>query len=93
MFDIELVDGKDHLGGVSTDKYDKIVKTVGLLVRLCHRIYSTNKDLIFDSGFCVFQWIIELRKLGGLQVLFIKNRFYWPPLVLSDAINDHFYTK
>ena len=65
MFDIELVDGKDRLGGVSTDKYDKIVKTVGLLVRLCHRIYSTNKDLIFDSGFCVFQWIIELRKLGG----------------------------
>ena len=53
MFDIELVDGKYNTGENPPDKYDKIGKTVGLLVHICSHIYSTGKVVIRDNGLCV----------------------------------------
>ena len=93
MLDIELVEGKDHPGDISPDEYENIGETVALLVRLCCHIYSTGKVVIIDSGFCVLQGIIKLRKLFFCASALVKKIWYWPTLVPGDAIYDHFSTK
>ena len=49
--------------------------------------------MILDSGFCVLQGVIDLRKLvGGVQVFYLKMR-YWTTLVSYDAIDDPISNK
>jgi hypothetical protein len=60
MYAIELVEGKDHPKERPKANYDDKGKTAGLLLRLCKSLFGTGKLVILDSGFCVFQAIIEL---------------------------------
>ena len=49
--------------------------------------------MIFDSGFCVLQALIELRKSGVFTGALIKKQQFWPKYVPGDMIDDHFKDK
>ena len=64
-------------------------KTCGLLLRLCVSLYCTGKVVILDSGFCVLQAIVELRKKGVYAAAVIKKRRYWPKYIPGVKIDEH----
>ena len=48
---------------------------------------------MLDSGFCVLQGIVELRKRGVFGAALIKKRRYWPKHIEGDRIKAHFEDK
>ena len=56
-------------------------------------MYTTGKIVILDSGFCVLEGLIALRKVGVFAGALIKKRCYWPKYVPGDVIDDHFKDK
>jgi hypothetical protein len=88
MFAIEMVEGKDRPKEIPTPDTDKHGPTCGLLLRLCETLYHTGKVVILDSGFCVLQGLVELRKVGVFASAVIKKRRYWPKYVPGKAIDD-----
>ena len=64
----------------------KILGRCLFFLQIYHHLYSRGKVAVLDNGFCVTQGIIEIRKLGIFQVIFIKKRCYWPSQVPGDAI-------
>ena len=63
MLIVELVEGKDRPRELDKPKYeDRGGKTVGLLLRLLERYFSTGRYVIIDSVFCVLNAIVELKK-------------------------------
>jgi len=93
MFNIELVEGKDCPPERPAPKFNEKGKTVGLLLRLCDSIYGTGKVVILDSGFCILQGIVELKKVGVYASALIKKRRYWPKHIKGDDIQQHFDSK
>ena len=74
LYRVEMVEGKDHPAEIPRDPIEKKYgKTVALLLTMCKPIYSTGKVVILDSGFCVLQGIIELRKKGVFAGALIKK--------------------
>ena len=65
-------------------------KTIHLLLRLCKSIYGAGKVVILDSGFCVLEGLIQLRKVGVFAAALIKKRRYWPKHVEGEKIDRHF---
>ena len=88
---MEMVEGKDRPPQLPADPRTK--KTVNLLLRLCKSLYGTGKIVILDSGFCVLEGLIELRKMGVFAGALIKKRRYWPKHVPGDQIDEHFEGK
>jgi Transposase IS4 len=89
MFAIELVEGKDSPKEIPSDPTDAKGRTVGLLLRLCQSLYGRGTVVILDSGFCVLQGLIELRKLGVFASAVIKKRKYWPKHVPGASIDSY----
>jgi Transposase IS4 len=58
MLNLELVERKNCSYEKPLKKFDEKGKTVELLLQLCDSIYGTDKVIILDSGFCIFQGII-----------------------------------
>ena len=56
-------------------------------------MWSTGKVFVLDSGFCVLQDIVELKKRGLFAVALIKKCRYWPKYVPGDEIIAHFDNK
>ena len=48
---------------------------------------------MLDSGFCVLQAIVELKKCGVFTHALIKKRRYWPKHVPGEQIIQHFTDK
>ena len=48
---------------------------------------------MLDSGFCVLQGLIELRKRGVFGHAVIKKRRYWPKYIKGDEIDEEFANK
>jgi len=93
MYSIELVEGKDRPRQLGPKQHEQFGKTVGLMWRMCKPIFHTGKVVILDSGFCVLQGIIQLKKVGVFAAALIKKRRYWPKHVDGDAIAAHFADK
>ena len=89
LFDLELVEGKDAPKEIPSDPTNRCGNTVGLLLRLTSSIYNTGRIIVLDSGFCILQGIIELRKLGLFAHAVIKKRRYWPRYVKGNDIDAH----
>ena len=51
---------------------------------------STGKVVILNSGFCVLQGLIELKKIGVFASALIKKRRYWPKHVPGELIDEFF---
>ena len=90
LFFIDLAVGVYHPGEIHPDKYENVWKTVSLIVWIRRDIYSKDKVVILYGGFCVLQGIIELIKLGFLQVLWSKRDSIGPPwsLVMPSMITS-----
>ena len=74
MCGIELVEGKGRLKELGKQKGDEIGPTVGLLMRLTKLSHAAGEVVALDSGFCVLQDAIELKKLGAFVSALIKKR-------------------
>ena len=56
------------------------------------KIYvATVRYVILDSGFCVLKGLIGLRKKGVFSCGVIKKGRYWPAMVPSKEMEDHFW--
>jgi len=93
MFAIEMVEGKDRSKEVPTDPTNEKGNTVGLLLRMCSSIYNSGRVVILDSGFCVLQGLIELRKVGVYASAVIKKRRYWPKYCPGKAMDQRMASK
>ena len=91
LFKVEMVEGKQRPIELPCDPKTK--KTKALLLRLCEGVRGSGRVVILDSGFCVLEGIIELRKMGVYAGALIKKRRYWPKHVPGDLIDDHFKDK
>ena len=92
MFGIEMVEG-EHAPKIPADPTNEKGNTIGLLLRLCQSIYNSGRVVILDSGFCVLQGLIELRKLGVYASAIIKKRRYWPKHVPGKAMDKRMESK
>eukprot|EP00934_Nitzschia_sp_Nitz4_P007490 Nitzschia sp. Nitz4//scaffold526_size3785//2112//3756//NITZ4_009261-RA/size3785-processed-gene-0.3-mRNA-1//1//CDS//3329553959//7480//frame0 len=93
MYAIELVEGRDEPRQQPAKEFHELGKTVSLLLRLTRPLWGSSKLVILDSGFCVLQGIVELRKHGVFASALIKKRRYWPKYIRGDEIAEHFQTK
>jgi hypothetical protein len=93
MYQIELVEGKDAPTPNTQPHSDK-GRTVGLLLRLCAGIAGRGRMVvILDSGFCVLQGLVELKKIGVFASAVIKKQRYWPKHVPGEQIDDRMKDK
>ena len=74
-------------------KWEKLGKTVGLMLRMYEPIFSTGKCVVLESGFCVSKGITALLEFGVYAAALIKKRKYWPKGVPGDAIDEYFVDK
>ena len=90
-FSIDIVEGNTRPKELPSDPRTK--KTTNLLLRLCKSLYISGKVVILESGFCVLEGLIELRKVGVFAGAIIKKRLYWPKHIKRDMIDTHFQDK
>ena len=89
LFGLEMVEGKDAPPEFETKKnFHSFGKTAGLMLRMCETLFGQLKVVVLDSGFCVLQGIIELRKRGVFAAAVIKKRRYWPKHIKGDEIKN-----
>ncbi len=94
MLNVEMVEGKDHPRELGASEFDDHGgKTVGLLVQMLKKYFSSGRYVILDSGFCILKGIVELKKEGIFAGAMIKKHCYWPSLVPGEAIDLHFQSK
>jgi hypothetical protein len=86
LFALSLVEGKDSPPEARPKKYTALGKTAATLLTLCESLFSTGKVVVLDSGFCVLQAIVELKKKGVFAAAAIKKRRYWPRHIGGEAI-------
>ena len=66
---------------------------IGTLLHLTKPVWGTGKLVVLNSGFCVLQGIVELKKKGVYTHALINKRRYWPKHVPGDDIIAHFVEK
>ena len=62
LYQIEIVEGKDPPRQMPRPEFSALGPTTGLLLRLTRTIWNTGKFVCMDSGFCVLEALLELRK-------------------------------
>jgi hypothetical protein len=93
IFYMEMVEGKARPKEMEKPEFENLGKTVGLLLRLTRPIWNSGRVVVLDSGFCVIQAIVELKKKGVHSAALIKKRRYWPKYILGETIKEHFINK
>ena len=64
LFCVELVEGKDVPAECLPKKYSEKEKTVSLMLHLTKMLHGTGKIVVLDSGFCVPQGSVDMKKKG-----------------------------
>ena len=91
LFVIELVEGKAHPRQAGPFEFEDLGgKTLGLLLRMMKSYFVTGWYVIIDFGFFLLKGFIKLRKKVVFSFTFIKNRRYWPSMVLGKEMEDNF---
>ncbi|KAG7361811.1 transposase IS4 [Nitzschia inconspicua] len=93
MWQIDLVEGKDAPRERLIPTNSVAGKTVGLLLRMLSSMNGRGMLVVLDSGFCVLQGLVELRKLGIFASAVIKKRRFWPKHVPGDMMDQHMSAK
>ena len=93
IWQVDLREGKDHLAHLGKKEFNELGSTVGTLFRLSKPVHGTGKIFVLESGFCVLQGLIELKKRGSFAHALIKKRRYWPKHIPGDDIIAHFADK
>ena len=93
IWSLELWEGKDWPTQLNNKPFDDLGKIVGTLLHLTEPVWGSGRVFVLDSGFCVLQAIVELRKKGLFAAALIKKRRYWPKYILGNNIVAHFAEK
>ena len=96
LFAMSIQEGKDapkERRGEHGETERRHGKTCALLLRLCKSLYFSGKVVVLDSGFCVLQALVELKKLGVYAAAVIKKRRYWPKYVKGDEMDRYMANK
>ena len=89
IWQLKIREGKNQPRKLPKE-HDNKGKTVGTLLHLTKPIHGSGKLVVLDSGFCVLQGLVELKKLGVFTHAFIQKHRYWPKHVKGDDIIQHF---
>ena len=88
LYRLEIVEGRSRPKEKPSEKFHEEGKTASLLLRLTEPIFDTGKIIILDSGFCVLDAVIALKKRGVFASALVKKRRYWPRHVDGEAIKE-----
>ena len=86
IWQLEIREGKDQPHELPKE-HDNKGKTLSHLMKPIQRL---GKLVVLDSGFCVLQGLVELKKLGVFAHALFKKCQYWPKHVKGDDIIQHF---
>ena len=64
-----------------------------MLLRLCKGVSGSGRVVILDSGFCVLEGIVELRKIGVYAGALIKKRRYWSKNIAGEDEKEYMSNK
>ena len=70
----DLLEGKDHPRQLGEKMHHKKGKTIGILLHLTDPVWRTGKFVVLDSGFCVLQDLVEMKKKGVYTHALIKKQ-------------------
>ena len=73
IWQVDLREGKDRPRQLGEKTHDKKGKTIGVLLCLTEPVWGTGKLVVLDSGFCVIQGLVELKKKGVYAHALIKK--------------------
>ena len=73
---LDLREGKDWPQNLGHNEFENIGKTMGILLQLTKPVWSTGEVFVLDSGFCVLQAIVKLKKRGLFAAALIKKCRY-----------------
>ena len=94
MFQMELVEGKDHPRQLGNPEHENdLGKTGSLMVRMTSHLHGTGKAVVMDSGFSVLAGLLGMKDRGVFGSCLIKKKRYWPKHCPGDAIAAHFTDK
>ena len=93
IWQVDLHEGKDHPAHLGKKEFDDLGSTIGTLLCLSKPVHGTGKIFVLDSGFCVLQGLIELKKMGCFAHALIKKQRYWLKHILGDEVIAHFTDK
>jgi hypothetical protein len=88
-----MVEEKGRVKELGQMEFDRLRKTVSLLLQMTRNIWNTGQIIILDSGFCLLSGIVKLAQKGLHGGALIKKRQYWPKWILGKAIKAHFVEK
>ena len=55
--------------------------------------FQTGKGFVLDSGFCVLDALVQLKRGGVFAHALIKQRHYWPKYIPGDSIIQDLMAK
>lgn len=93
MYAMELVEGKEQPERLHQAEGDEHGPTFGLMLRLTRHIWYSSQAVILDSGFCVLNALIQLRKRNVFASAIIKKREEWPAYIKGNEIDEHMKVK
>ena len=93
IWQVDLHEGKDCPAHLGKKEFDDLGSTIRPLLHLSKPVHGTGKIFILDSGFCVLQGPIKLKKRGCFAHALIKKWRYWPKHIPGDEIIAHFTDK
>ena len=73
IWQVDLREGKDCPRHLGEKTHDEKGKTIGVLLHLTEPVWGTGKLVVLDSGFCVLQGLVELKKKGVYAHALIKK--------------------
>ena len=82
------MEGKYRPTQLGPKKWEELVNTVGLMLKICEPILSTGKCVVFESFFFVSKGIIALLVFGAYADALAKKRKYCPKGVPGDSIDQ-----
>ena len=73
---LHIVEGKDRLEQLGTELHLDVRRTVGIMIQMCKRLFSTGKSVIMNRGFCVVNGIVALAAKGVYAGALINKRWH-----------------
>ena len=73
IWHVDLREGKDRPRHLGEKEHDNKGQMIGTQLHLTEPVWGTGKIVVLDSGFCVLQGLIELKKKGVYAHALIKK--------------------
>lgn len=95
MWCLKIVEGKDQpkkLNGTWAfpSEFEGHNAMTKKMLEMCKPLFGTNKVVIGNSGFCMWEGVVELHQHGVFLQVCVKKRAQWPWGVPANHINGHF---